>query len=178
MVPSVALPPGFIAVGAADPIGTAVAQAAAGADPGSVFHAEIAGRCVFAVVLAPEGPIEDGAVRSLGAQALHDALAGLAPVGLPIGIAVDHVIVNGAVAATLGVSRPPGATAAVPDWLVLWVDVAIDLQDADPGLNPLSTCLAEEGFTASGMEVMAAFCRHLLAGVDAWTNAHDRRRAA
>jgi hypothetical protein len=170
MAPDMALPPGFKAICAADPVETAVTRAAHGADPGTIVHGDTGGRCFLAVVLTPGFPVEDSAVRSLGANALHDALAALAPVGLPIAIDVGQILVNGGMVATLGVHRAPTATAGVPDWLVLWIDVAIDLRADDPGLDPMHTCLAEEGFAATAAEVMAGF--------DAWEDRPARRVAA
>lgn len=174
----IALPPGFATVGASNPIRTAVARAELGADPGTVFYLDAGGRCILAVILTPETPVEDASLRFLVAQALHDALASLAPVGLPIAIEAGQILVNDGVVATFGVRRAPTATGGVPDWLVLWVDVAIDLELSDPGLDPLHTCLAEEGFAASAAKLMAAFCRQLLAGIDALADGAARREAA
>ena len=171
MPPDAALPPGFRADHAADPLATATERAAAGADPGTVFHGDLGDRCQLAVVLAPDHPIDDATALALGAGALRDALASLAPVGVPIAIAAGHVVLNEGVAATVRVR-------SAADWLVLAIDVAIDLRRPDPGLDPCHTCLAEEGFAASAAEVMAAFCRHLLVGIDAWTEGVARRVAA
>lgn len=169
----VQLPPGFTALICAErPLEAAVNAARDGADPGTLFHTELASRCAFAVILSPHRPIADAAVLALGARAVQAALAALAPEQVPVRIAgADRVEVDGAEVATLAVVRAPTMCDDVPNWIVLEITIAIDLQLTEPGLTPGITCLAEEGFQTSAAEVLGATCRALLAGI------HDHMQA-
>jgi hypothetical protein len=153
----------------------AIALAEAGADPGTLVHNDLTERSRFAVILAPDRPIDEPAMLNLAAHALHDALASLAPVGLPIEIAGQNILLNRGEVATIDIRCGP---ARIPDWLVLAFDVAVDLHDPDPGCHPDRTCTAEEGFAASAAEILAATCRHLLGAIDAWNHEITQQAAA
>jgi hypothetical protein len=171
MRPIAPLPPGFTAmVTAADVCAEAALHAEAGADPGLVLHNELTARCTMAVVLTPDRPIDDAAMLDLAARAVHHALAALAPVRIPVEISGHGITVNGGQTATLTLRRSPADALQTPDWLVLGIDVAVDLREAAPGHHPGRTCLREEGFDASAAEIMSGVCRHLLAAIDAWTD--------
>ncbi len=163
------LPPGFIAQRCAgDPIGAAVTQALAGAEPGTMMVADDTRHCRLALVLTPDPPISDAAMLDLAGRAVHGALAAVAPPGIPIAVTPPDVLVNGAAAGTLTVRR-----AGAADWLVLGIDIAVageagDPDTPDPGETPDRTCLAEEGFGDSAPELVASICRHLLSGFDRW----------
>ena len=174
------LVPGFVPVACeGDPWATAVRMAQSDADPGIVVHGELARRCRMAVILAPDRATDDAEMLELTAHAVQEALASLAPVGIPVEIAAPrNVSVNGAEVAVMNIHRPAGRPDVIPEWLVAGIDVAVDLQDADPGLYPGRTCLAEEGFAVTAGEVMAAICRYLLAGIDGWTEAGHRLASA
>ncbi len=150
----------------------AVNAARGGADPGTLYHTELASRCALAVILSPHRPVTDAAVLALGARAAQAALAALAPEQVPVRIAgADRVEVDGAEVATLAVVRAPTMCDDLPDWIVLEITIAIDLNLAEPGMTPGITCLAEEGFQTSAAEVLGATCRALLAGI------HDQMQA-
>ncbi len=172
MAADMKLPPGFVAHPCpaglnCDPSRIAIAQAASGADPGGLWHAPLDARCHFAVVLHPEHPVDDARFLRLTASAVHDALASLAPIGIPIAVSGGEIAVNGATVASLSLTRGQNDADHVPEWLVLAVDVAVALDDPEPGLTPGVTCLAEEGFAASAGDVLVAVCRRLLAAFDA-----------
>ena len=145
------LPPGFTALPCeGDPCRSAVAQAMEGADPGLVLHRTLAARCDMAFVFAPDRPIDDATLLNLACRTVHSALSGLAPVRVPVEVSGrSRVTVNGGEVANIRVYRPAGDPRGIPDWLVLGIDVAVDLQETNPGANPGSTCLREEGFDAS-----------------------------
>jgi hypothetical protein len=172
---SAAWPPGFTALPCpGDPLAAAVARAAAGADPGLVLHRDADARCEMAIVLAPDRPVSDEALLALGTRAVRGALSFLAPVRMPVVISPpENVTVNGGEVAMLTVRRPARAAGipdwSIPDWIILGIDVAVDLREADPGLHPGRTCLREEGFDTTPAEVMAGICRHLLGEIDAWS---------
>jgi len=169
----VQLPPGFTAlICTARPLDAAADAAREGADPGTLFHTDLGARCAFAVILAPDRPVADAAVLALGARAVQAALAALAPEQVPVRVVgTDRVEVDGAQVATLAVVRAPTMCDDVPEWIVLEIAIAIDLQLTEPGLTPGITCLVEEGFHTSAAEVLGATCRALLAGI------HDHMQA-
>jgi hypothetical protein len=169
----VQLPPGFTALTCAErPLDAAVAAARDGADPGTLFQTDLGARCAVAVILSPHRPVADTTVLALGAHAVRAALAALAPEQVPVRVAgADRVEVDGAEVATLAVVRATTMCDDVPDWIVLEITIAIDLQLTEPGMTPGITCLAEEGFQTSAAEVLGATCRALLAGI------HDHMQA-
>lgn len=122
-------------------------------------------------MFAPDRPIEDpGVLLSLGSLALYDALAVLAPPHVPLRLLPpDGLAVDGARAATLRAAVAPADAGMTPDWAVLGLDVAIDMQAAAPGETPDETCLIEEGFGGvTPAEVLAHVCRQLLGWIDLW----------
>jgi hypothetical protein len=170
------LPPGFRACpGGGDPWAAALRGAAQGAAPGSVFVNGAQGRCRAAFLFAPDRPLGETELLNLGVLALFDALAVLAPPQVPVHVVPpDGLAVDGGRVATLRAARAAALADAVPnldvpDWAVLGIDVAIDLQASAPGERPDQTCLAEEGFgDIAPADVLTHMSRHLLGWIDAW----------
>ena len=74
-----------------------------------------------------------------------------------------------------GGRRPPGLAEGIredetPPWLVFGAMIrTVSMSGAEPGLNPLVTALAEEGFSdAMSDRVVESFARHFMAAIDAW----------
>lgn len=169
---SLVLPPGFQAFpGGDDPWAAALRNAAAGAEPGHVYCDGAHGRCRAAFVFTPDRPF-DGAnvLLSLGALALFDAVAVLAPPQVPVHIVMpDSLTVDGGRVATLRAAQAAAHGDAIADWAVLGIDVAVGLQAGAPGENPDQTSLAEEGFgDIAPADVLTHMSRHLLGWIDAW----------
>ncbi len=166
-----ALPPGFRALpGGNDPWRTAIDAAVAGADPGSVFWSGAQGRCRAAFVFAPDRPLTAGLVLDLGALALFDAIAVLAPPQVPMHLLPPNgLTVDGGRVATLHMAEAPTAMDAIPDWAVLGIDVAVNIGAVAPGETPDQTCLAEEGFgDVAPADVLLHMSHHLLGWLDLW----------
>lgn len=167
-----ALPPGFrLTPAGGDPWAAALRAAVMGAEPGSVFWSDAQGWCRAAFLLAPDRPLQGvGEVLDLGALALFDALAALAPPQVPMHLIVpDGLAVDGGRVATLRVETAAALPGAVPEWAVLGIDVAVNRIAAAPGDQPDQTCLHEEGFgDVTAADVLAHTCRHLLNWLDAW----------
>ena len=167
-----ALPPGFRALsGGPNPWDAALKAVALDADPGSVFWDGAHGRCRAAFVFAPDRPLGGGRlVLDLGVLALFDALAVLAPPQTPLHIVrPDGLAVDGGRVASLRVAVAPSLPDAVPDWVVLGLDVAVEGGAASPGDTPGQTCLHEEGFgDVAPADVLMHTCRHLLGWLDVW----------
>jgi len=127
----------------------------------------------FAVVLEPEEPL--AAARPVfyaGMTALADALAALAPPETPIAIDwPDAVAIDGGLVGGGRLAWPEeAAESAVPEWLVFGAAIRIVSMGRDgPGLHPLSTALADEGFGEIGAErLVEGFARHLMVALDRW----------
>jgi BirA family biotin operon repressor/biotin-[acetyl-CoA-carboxylase] ligase len=176
-----ALPPGFGALPCGnDPWAAAMRGAAAGDDPGSIRWDHADGVLRLAIVLAPDRPMQDaGPVAGLGALALFDALATLAPPQVPMhllardGLVPDGLAVDGARVAAIRAAMAPAlldaVPDAVPDWAVLGFEVALQARTAEPGATPDRTSLHEEGFgDVTAADVLVNTLRHLLVWLDAW----------
>ena len=172
-----ALPPGFRALaGEDDPWEAALRTAALGAATGSLYWNEVQGLYRAAIVFAPDHPLGRTSLAmgpdllNLGAVALFDALAVLAPPQVPMHLLLpDSLAVDGGRVATLRLAQAPSLDDAASHWAVLGIDVSVDLQAAAPGNTPDRTCLAAEGFgEVTAAELMAHVCRHLLCWADTW----------
>ncbi len=126
----------------------------------------------FAVVLEPDEPLRT-ARRAFyaGMNALADALTVEAPPEKPIAFHwPDAISVDGGIVGGGRLGWPKGADEdASPPWLVFGAMIrTVSLSEA-PGLHPLTTALAEEGFTDLGSgQLVESFARHLMVAIDAW----------
>lgn len=146
--------------------------AASGAEPGSVFWDGCHGHCRAAFVFAPDRPLDGPTVMlDFGALALFDALAVLAPPQVPLHIIPpDGLALDGGRVASVRAAEASVHTGGVPEWVVLGIDVAIDVRGCEPGETPDRTCLMEEGFgEITAEEVISHASRYLLHWLDAWT---------
>ena len=163
--------------------GDAMARAAALASArgaGLLAWVRSAARAEAAVVLEPEMPLAGARLALLAAaNALADALVVLGPPEVIIGLRWPaEVLVNGGRVGGLRLAAPPGTSeTAVPDWLVIGFEVALASPPGiEPGDAPDRTCLEEEGFEApSAADLVAAWARHLMAGLDRWQSGGPRR---
>jgi BirA family transcriptional regulator, biotin operon repressor / biotin---[acetyl-CoA-carboxylase] ligase len=166
------LPPGFRALpGEGDAWRTALRAAALGVEPGAVFWDGAHGRCRAAFVFAPDRPLGDGSfMLDLGALALFDAVAVLAPPQVPVHILPpDGLAVDGGRVATIRMAMAPCREDAIPEWAVLEIEVAIQAGIAAPGEAPDQTCLMEEGFgDVTAADVLMHGSRYLLGWLDEW----------
>ena len=127
----------------------------------------------FAVVLEPDEPLRS-ARRTLhmGMVALIDALLSYSPpekmveIDWPDAIRVDGGLVGGG-----RIAWPQGAREDEPaEWIVFGGMIRIvSMSDTEPGLNPLTSALEQEGFTDfAASELVESFARHLMVHSDAW----------
>jgi biotin-(acetyl-CoA carboxylase) ligase len=127
----------------------------------------------FAVVLEPDEPLRTARrTLYLGMVALMDALLTYAPpermveIEWPDAIRVDAGLVGGG---RIGWPRNAREDER-PDWMVFGGMIRmVSMGGTEPGLNPLSAALEEEGFTdlAAGA-LVESFARHLMVHSDAW----------
>lgn len=153
-----------------DPFAKALANGAA-AEPGALLWSEREDRLDAAITLAPETPLGEAITVTLAVMnGLGDALGALAPP--EVGVTwewPDVVKVNGA---RCGVIRAGAATrdpAAVPEWLAIGVTLQIDATTDEPGLDPTTTALIEEGCAGiSRTRLLESWSRHMLAWINRW----------
>ena len=168
------LPPGFRLVTLRE-VGDAFAHAKANAAELGAGTLVFVGRfdlAEFAVVLEPDEPLRT-ARRAFyaGMAALTDALIAHAPPEKPIvcvwpdTITVDQGLIGGGQFAW-----SDGPEDEPPQWLVFGGMIrTVSLAEGDPGLRPLSTAIADEGFDEAGAaELVGSFARHLMVQIDAW----------
>jgi biotin-(acetyl-CoA carboxylase) ligase len=169
------LPPPFTLVTLRE-MGDAFAHAISIADAqgaGTLVHVGRFDLAEFAVVLEPEEPLKT-ARRALyaGMAALADALAAHAQPETDIRIDwPDAVLVNGGLVGGGRLAWPQDAgDDETPPWLVFGAMVRTALATGpEPGVNPLTTVLEEEGFAdVPAGRLVESFARHLMVGIDSW----------
>jgi len=165
--------------GRADPFERALALAIAGTEPGAVVYNSGGGRLRAGLVFAPEVPLEEAMtilpVCGLGFQA---ALGTLAPPEVAVHLEWDgRIRVNGAVCGRMRVKASTADPAALPDWLVLGLELEITntpdghgrVSGREPGRDPDRTWLAEEGCGEIEPEqLLECWVRHSLYWINRW----------
>ncbi|MEP7031372.1 MAG: biotin/lipoate--protein ligase family protein [Pseudolabrys sp.] len=169
------LPPPFTAVRLRE-VGDAFVHAQSIADAQGAGTLVYVGRfdlAEFALVLEPDEPLAQ-ARRSFyaGMVALADALAAHAQPETSITFDwPDAISINGGLVGGGRLAWPRGAKEdETPPWLVFGAMIrTVSMTGIEPGLNPLSTALEEEGFTeVLSNEVVESFARHFMVAVDSW----------
>jgi biotin-(acetyl-CoA carboxylase) ligase len=175
LTPDLSLPPPFTLVRLRE-LGDAFAHAISIAPMQGAGTLVYVGRfdlAEFAVVLEPDQPLAQARLAFYaGMAALTDALIAHAEpetavtIEWPDSIAVNHGLVGGG-----RLAWPKGIREdETPPWLVFGAMIRIvSMSDSEPGLNPLVTALAEEGFSdAISDRVVESFARHFMVAIDAW----------
>jgi biotin-(acetyl-CoA carboxylase) ligase len=175
LTPELTLPPPFTLVRLRE-LGDAFAHAV------SIAPAQGAGTLVyvgrfdlaeFALVLEPDQPLAQ-ARRAFyaGMAALTDALIAHAEPETAITIAwPDSIAVNLGLVGGGRLAWPQGIKEdEIPPWLVFGAMIrTVSMSGSEPGLNPLVTALAEEGFSGVMTDrVVESFARHFMVAIDAW----------
>ena len=155
-----------------DPFARAVSTAALGCDPGLIVYNEGGDRLKAALVLAPDAPLED-AMAMVFAVGLgfSDALGALAPPEVGVHLEwPDGVRVNGARCGRIRAAAATDDPAAIPDWLVIGVDIAVTLPDGvEPGADPDATALHEEGCVdVDPYQLIESWSKHTLVWINYW----------
>ncbi len=130
-------------------------------------------RVEAAVVLEPEQTLAAARPALLAAlTAAGDALGAFGPPEQPMTFDWPATIrLNGGVVGRAQLAVPPGcAEDAVPDWLVVGIEIAFAAGiDAEPGHDPGRTTLFEEGYDdTTPAELTATWARHLMATLADW----------
>lgn len=154
------------------PFPVAVERARQGTDAGLIVYRIRPDHLSAAIVLAPEDPLEDAmAMVFAAANGFADAFGGLAPSEVaahfdwPGGIRI-----NGARCGGLRAAAATGDPAAVPDWLVVGLDLPFfAASDEEPGDAPDRTTLWEEGCSEiEPRQLLESWSRHMLVWIHTW----------
>lgn len=155
-----------LAAGPANPFAIACAEAARGVDAGLLSWSISPERLRAALVLAPEVALEPAmAAFCACGVGLQNALGVLAPPEVAVHLDwTGGIRINGGHCGGLHVAAAGRDPAAVPDWLVVGLEVTIDLPpDYEPGETPDWTALNYEGCgEIDPVELLEAFARHTL----------------
>jgi biotin-(acetyl-CoA carboxylase) ligase len=163
---------GVAVTGAVDPFAKACALAALGCDGGTVVHNVQADRLRAALVFAPEVPLEDAMVMlPVCAVGFQNALGALAPPEVAVHLTWDGGIrVNAAGCGGFHVAASTDDPTAVPDWLVVGIEVPIVQTGSDPGKNPDLTALYDEGCAeVDPVQLLESWARHTLVWINRWS---------
>jgi biotin-(acetyl-CoA carboxylase) ligase len=175
LTPELTLPPPFTLVRLRE-LGDAFAHAISIAPVQGAGTLVYVGRfdlAEFALVLEPEQPLAQ-ARRAFyaGMAALTDALIAHAEPETAITIAwPDSIAVNLGLVGGGRLAWPEGIKEdETPPWLVFGAMIrTVSMSGSEPGLNPLVTALAEEGFAGVMTDrVVESFARHFMVAIDAW----------
>jgi biotin-(acetyl-CoA carboxylase) ligase len=149
--------------------------AAGGIGAGDVVWSRALDRAEMAIVLEPEVALDRALqMAPLVMVALGDCLGALMPPKTAIAFRwPDTLLVNGAEAGRVRLAAPSSALDAIPDWLVVGIELRLkpSSEDGEPGERPDFTTLATEG--GGGLtrtDILQAFAAHVLAWIDIWTH--------
>ncbi|WP_075997327.1 biotin/lipoate--protein ligase family protein [Salaquimonas pukyongi] len=158
--------------GRADPFERARAQAIAGCDPGTVIY-NISDQALHAaLILGPEVALEDAmAMMPACGVGFQNALGSLAPPEVAVHLEWDGKIrVNGAQCGMLKACASTQEGAAIPDWLVIGLQLDLLFESDAPGEDPDRTALYEEGCAdVEATQLLEAWVRHTLYWISRWS---------
>ncbi len=175
MSASLTFPPlmrGVAVSGAENPFDKARALAALGCDGGTVVHNVQADRLRAAIVFAPEVTLEEAmAMLPVCGIGFQNALGALAPPEVAVHLRWDGtILVNGARCGQLRAAASGDDVEAVPDWLVIGLELAVMQTARDPGHDPEVTSLYDEGCAeVDPAQLVEAWARHTLVWINRWT---------
>ncbi|MCP5086839.1 MAG: DUF4444 domain-containing protein [Rhodobacteraceae bacterium] len=163
---------GYAVTGSADPFVKACSQAMLGCDAGLIVYNLADDRLRFAVVLAPEVPLEQAmAAFCICGVGFQNALGALAPPEVAVHLEWNGgILVNGASCGRLQVAASTSDPAAVPDWLVVGLNIPlIPPSEETPGRTPHQTSLFEEGCVeVEPVRLLESWARHTLVWINEW----------
>ncbi len=155
-----------------DPMAKAVSRAALGTDAGLVVWSAEVETARAAMVLAPEVALDRATTVAFAlALGLGDALGALAPPEVAVHFVWPGGLrVNGARVGRLRAAAATDNPGAVPDWLVVGIEVGVAPARGDePGEDPERTWLSEEGCAEiTAIRLIDAWARHALVWINTW----------
>jgi len=151
---------------AGDPFTKACTRAILGCDSGLIIYRISDDHLRAALVLAPEQPLSHAmlALPACG-LGLQNALGALAPPEVAVHLGWNGAIwVNGARAGALRVAASTNDPHAIPEWLVIGIDLQLlPRGEGEGGLDPSRTSLIEEGCgDIVPLRLVESWARHVL----------------
>ena len=162
---------GLAVDGAADPFDVACQKAMMGCDAGLIVHKLAADKMGAALVFAPEVPLHNAvAMLPVCAVGFQNALGALAPPEVAVHLEWSgETRINGARCGRFRMTASDTDAAAVPDWLVVGFELPLMLTQADPGDDPDTTVLYEEGCAdVEALALLESWARHALNWIARW----------
>lgn len=159
--------------GQIDPFTKACALAALGCDAGLVVHNVSHDRLCAAIVFAPEVALKDAvAMLPVCGIGFQNALGALAPPEVAVHLEWDGGIrINGASCGSLQIEASGPDPEAVPDWLVIGLEIPLWPTNDDPGVTPDQTALYAEGCAdVDATALLESWARHTLVWVNRWSD--------
>lgn len=168
---------GLAVQGALDPMDKARSEAALGCDAGLIVYNMAANALTAAIVFAPEVPLREAtAMLPVCGVGFQNALGALAPP--EVGVHLEWgggLRVNGASCGRLRVDAATRQPDAVPDWLIVGLELPLTLAAQDPGKTPEATALYEEGCTeVAPVHLLEAWSRHTLVWINRWSESGNK----
>nr|WP_216665387.1 biotin/lipoate--protein ligase family protein [Pseudoruegeria sp. HB172150] len=154
-----------------DPFAAACARAAEGCDAGLVLYRIGADALAAALVFAPEVPLADAvAMLPVCGIGFQNALGALAPPEVAVHLDWDGGIrVNGGLCGRLRMVASSDEPEAVPDWLIVGLEVTLIDPSERPGDARDRTALYAEGCGEVSPELLVeAWARHTLVWIGRW----------
>lgn len=159
--------------GRTDPFDKACAKAALGCDAGLVVHNISRDALQAAVVLAPEVALMDAtAMFPVCGIGFQNALGALAPPEVAVHLDWDGgIFINGAACGRLQMAASTADPKAMPDWLVVGLQVPLLPTTEDTGLTPDQTTLYAEGCAdVDAVALLESWARHTLVWINRWSD--------
>ena len=157
--------------GAIDPFDKACALATLGCDAGTVVYNLTPNQLRATIVFAPEVPLSK-AMTMLPACGIgfQNALGALAPPEVAVHLDwAGGVLVNGAACGRMWVAASTDDPNAMPNWLVVGLELPLWPEGDDPGITPDRTTLYSEGCAdVDPVGLLESWARHTLVWVNRW----------
>ncbi|SFS49282.1 protein of unknown function [Sulfitobacter marinus] len=156
-----------------DPFVLACAAAEAGCDAGLVIYDLGSSNLRAAIVFAPDVPLADAvAMLPVSGVGFQNALGALAPPEVGVHLGWDGgLYINGGRAGQLKMAASDVDPDAVPDWLVVALNLSMWPDQDDTGLTPDQTALYAEGCAdLAPDQMLEAWVRHTLVGINNWAD--------
>lgn len=166
-------PPLFSGQAADAPFDHARAQAIKGCDAGLVVYDLGADTLRAAIVFAPDVALADAAMMlPLCAVSFQNALGALSPPEVAVHLDWNGEIrVNGGICGALQIASDMNDADAVPNWLVVGLELRLWPESDDTGRTPDQTALYAEGCAdIDAATLLEAWVRHTLVGINEWTS--------
>ncbi len=158
---------------AIDPFEKAISLATLGCDAGTIVYNIGTDHLKAAFIFAPEVCLEQAVAMMIACGVgFSNALGALAPPEVAVHLEWHgQILVNGAKCGALKIAASVDEPDAMPDWLVVGLEVPLFPQNQDGGLTPDQTTLFEEGCAeVNPVELLEGWSRHTLVWINRWSD--------